>query len=125
MYRLRKTKRVEAAHHLPNHDGKCRNPHGHSYHITVEVEGVLLQDMGAKEGMLFDYGDLGGLMKLHVEALDHKNLNEFLPIPTAENIARMLYDKMAPVVDKITGGMARVSKLVVSETPETEAEYAP
>lgn len=83
--------RFEAAHSLPNHDGKCRNPHGHSYKVVVCVKGEVNEKQDhAKEGMVIDFADIKAVWKHSLEPLlDHKNLNETLPISTttAENIA--------------------------------------
>lgn len=124
MYTLRKTKRIEAAHHLPNHDGKCRGVHGHTWAITVEVQGERLNEEGAKQGMLVDYYDIGAVMKQFVEVLDHKDLNTVLANPTSENLARMLHDQMAPFIAAKDPG-SRLSRVLVSETQDSVAEYAP
>ena len=47
--KIGKTYSFEAAHHLPNHNGKCKNPHGHSYRLEVEVEGGLNPFPGASD----------------------------------------------------------------------------
>ena len=59
----------EAAHRLPAHPGRCRNLHGHSYRMTVEVEGAV----GAG-GMVLDFGDLKAAVAPLVEAWDHATL---------------------------------------------------
>lgn len=88
--------RFEAAHHLPNHDGKCRNPHGHSYKVVVCCEGPINQQTGAaKEGMVVDFADIKTLWKEVLEpSLDHKDLNvtlnHLVPVTTAEEIAHWI-----------------------------------
>jgi 6-pyruvoyltetrahydropterin/6-carboxytetrahydropterin synthase len=91
--------RFEAAHHLPNHDGKCRNPHGHSYKVVVTCEGPIRgisgssrEDDDPKRGMVVDFAEIKALWKLELEPLlDHKDLNESLegmiPETTAECLA--------------------------------------
>ncbi len=85
--------RFEAAHRLPNHDGKCRNLHGHSYIVKVCVEGNKLwpEGSGPKEGMILDFGDISGVWNTLRPSLDHTLLNDFMEIPTAENLAQFLY----------------------------------
>lgn len=63
----------EAAHRLRNHNGKCRNLHGHSYKVDVAVTGEALVDEGgaSDEGMLFDFGVLSEWWKYAEEMLDH------------------------------------------------------
>jgi 6-pyruvoyltetrahydropterin/6-carboxytetrahydropterin synthase len=67
----------EAAHRLQNHDGKCRNLHGHSYKAQVSVTGERLQESGPQEGMLFDFGVLNEWWKSAGEPmLDHMTILE-------------------------------------------------
>ena len=98
----------EASHQLPNHDGKCRNLHGHSYKMEVILRGDLTEDAGSpKEGMVVDFGDVSSIVKeLIIERLDHRFLakgDEQVEIPeeqimvlgvrtTAENIAGWALD---------------------------------
>jgi len=80
----------EAAHHLINYDGKCRNIHGHSYKLRITIQGKL-----GKNGMVMDFGDLKNIVKDNVlEILDHSDLNEFVDQPTAENLCIYIWDKL-------------------------------
>ncbi len=124
MYILRKTKQVEAAHQLPHHDGKCRGLHGHTWTITVEVKGERLSTGGPKRGMLFDYYDLGVIMKEHVESLDHRFLNDMYKNPTSEVIAQDLFEKMRPEIVGKSLGQAVLSRVIVSETANSACEYS-
>ena len=123
MFKLRKTKQVEAAHFLPHHDGKCRGLHGHTWTITVEVGGAALHATGPKRGMLFDYYDIGTIMKKHVEVLDHRLLNDIYENPTSEAIACALFEAIAPEVEALSKGNAALSRILVSETASSVAEY--
>lgn len=78
--------RFEACHHLPNYDGKCKNPHGHSYKLEVTVFGDMNKEKGhPKEGMLIDFKDLKAIVNEKVvDIYDHQDLNQFFEIPTAE-----------------------------------------
>lgn len=88
--------RFEAAHHLPNHDGKCREPHGHSYKVVIHCGGnIALRDSdNPKRGMVVDFADIKKFWKAELEPLfDHKDLNVTLkdegmvPETTAECLA--------------------------------------
>jgi 6-pyruvoyltetrahydropterin/6-carboxytetrahydropterin synthase len=99
-----------AAHRLFNPDwedsrnfqvfGKCSNPyyHGHNYELIVSVTGPIDPDTG----FVIDLGVLRELIKREVEDyMDHKNLNEEIIefqalIPTAENIAVVIWNKLRP-----------------------------
>lgn len=89
---LTKEFRFEAAHVLPNHDGKCARPHGHSYRVVVELEGeVQAAGSGPEEGMVTDFSKVKEAWKQIEPLLDHQNLNETIGPDvgptTAENIA--------------------------------------
>lgn len=85
----------EAAHSLPNHDGKCRNLHGHSYIFEVTVGGTIVES-GAKEGMIMDFADLSHVVKKEiVDEWDHQLLNNILPFTTtAENLAQECFARL-------------------------------
>ena len=123
MHILKKTKTIEAAHNLPNHDGKCRGLHGHSWKISIIIKGKSLCTSGPKKGMLMDYYDIGVLMKEYVEVLDHRNLNDIWDNPTSEVIAESLYDQMRQKVEDLTGGRAHLWAVHVSETENSLAIY--
>ncbi|HYQ80140.1 MAG TPA: 6-carboxytetrahydropterin synthase QueD [Anaeromyxobacteraceae bacterium] len=82
-----------AAHRLPRYDGPCRRLHGHNYGFFVALEGEV--DPGS--GMIFDFGDLKKMVQEHVlSRVDHRDLNEVLANPTAENIARWIWEVLEP-----------------------------
>lgn len=64
--KIAKEFRWEMGHRLPDHFGKCKNVHGHSYKMLVELEGE-----PAASGMILDYYDLKKIVKPIVEELDH------------------------------------------------------
>ena len=67
---LSKTFRFEASHILPNYVGKCGRLHGHSWVLTVFVEG----NIDPSTGMVMDYTDLGKRVQPIVDDLDHRHL---------------------------------------------------
>ena len=90
---IRKTFRFEAAHSLPDHAGKCRGLHGHSYRIELCFEGEIKPVRGeSDDGMVLDFLAVSEWWRREVEPLvDHRFLNDTMPegfLPTtAENIA--------------------------------------
>ncbi len=80
----------DAAHKLDNHQGHCRNLHGHTYRLQVGVYGPIKTEAGASdEGMVMDFDQIKQLVKEQILGkLDHQYLNEVLDFrPTAENMA--------------------------------------
>lgn len=64
------------AHMLANHSGKCRNIHGHTYKMAVEVmrkEGGLIQAPGNSDHrMVLDFSQVKSIVKeLIVDKYDH------------------------------------------------------
>ena len=85
----------EAAHWLPNHEGKCRRLHGHSYKVEVSVKGQIVETVGEpNEGMVVDFGVLDQIVKPIIEKLDHSCINDLFDevTTTAENIAGYIHD---------------------------------
>jgi len=86
----------EAAHLLPNvpEDHKCRRLHGHSYSVRVCVEGELDPQLG----WVTDFAEIKNACQPVREQLDHYYLNDIegLENPTAENIARWIWDRLKP-----------------------------
>ena len=103
--------------------GKCANPHyhGHNYELIVSVTGTI----DPETGYVIDMKVLKDLIKDHVEdALDHKNLNEQVKdfatlIPTAENIAVVIYNKLKP---HLVSTMAL--EITLYETPRNFVTYS-
>lgn len=69
MIKLGKDYSWEMSHRLPFHNGWCKNIHGHSYKMRVELIGELDQN-----GMLIDFYDIDKVVKPIVLAYDHSML---------------------------------------------------
>lgn len=108
----------DAAHSLPDHLGKCRNVHGHTYTVEVTVEGPV-KSGGHTDGMIMDFADLSSrAAELVVDPLDHRYLNDLFDFaPTAEALAAWalatLRDAGLPVV-----------RVRLWETPTSYAEVS-
>ena len=84
-----KSIRINAAHFLPDYEGKCKNLHGHSWKIEVGVSGRV-----ANDGMVLDFSNLKSWMKRNIEEpLDHHCLNDIIYNPTAENITKWIVER--------------------------------
>lgn len=89
----------EAAHDLPNHDGKCRGLHGHSYVVEVGITGHVNDRIGEPDqGMILDFDVVKQIFNENIHSrCDHAYLNEalpFLPNTTAENLAMWIGGEM-------------------------------
>lgn len=86
----------EAAHLLPNlpEGHKCRRLHGHSYRVRIYVSG----DLDPELGWVVDFADIKKATAPIVAQLDHYYLNDIegLENPTAEVLARWIWDRLKP-----------------------------
>lgn len=75
-------KTFDSAHQLPQHFGKCRNLHGHTYKVFVEVVGPIRVGDRVDAGMVIDFGVIKTLWneQLHPK-LDHALLLGTEPLP--------------------------------------------
>ena len=112
-----------AGHALRNYHGKCENVHGHNYRCQVMVEGAQLDDIG----LLVDFVELKKVVHAVLDRLDHQWLNEFPPFdvlnPSAENMAKYIYDEVAGGL-KPRGGV-KVGWVKLWETDTASAVYRP
>ena len=118
MYRVTREIRFCYGHRLLNHAGKCRYLHGHNGRAVLVLESARLDNLG----MVVDFGRIKQVVKTWIDAhLDHCMIlhrdDPALPVlreqgepvfvmdvnPTAENLARLIYDYAAaqglPVVE--------------------------
>lgn len=105
-------------HRLLNYDGKCKYLHGHNGRAVIAIESERLDE----RGMVLDFSDIKNVVSRWIdENLDHRMLlareDPAVPMlrelgeplylldvnPTAENIAKLIYDFTAaqgfPIVE--------------------------
>ena len=109
--------RFEAAHRLPNvpPDHKCSRLHGHSFLVTIRVDGMVDESVG----WVVDFALISKAMRPIIDQLDHQYLNEIpgLDNPTSENIAKWIWDHV------VTSNIIIPISVSVSETCTTRCEY--
>lgn len=124
MYEVSVDETFAAGHYLRGYKGKCENQHGHNYRVRVTLAG---KEVDAT-GLLYDFVHLKQIIQSVIHALDHRNLNDFAPFdkmnPSAENIARYIYDETAKQMRASANGAA-VSSITVWETDTSAATYRP
>jgi 6-pyruvoyltetrahydropterin/6-carboxytetrahydropterin synthase len=106
----------DAAHFLPNvPDGhKCKEIHGHTYHLTIFIEGELDPHLG----WVMDFAELKNVIEPLVKHVDHKFINnlEGFENPTCENMVLWFWNQIKPKVPQLC-------KIELKETPTSGAVY--
>ena len=124
MYEVSVDETFAAAHNLRNYKGKCEDLHGHNYKVRVTLAGPELD----ATGLLYDFVHLKQVIQGVIRSLDHKYLNELKPFdvlnPSAENIARHIYEQTAKEM-RATANGAVISSITVWESDLTAATYRP
>jgi 6-pyruvoyltetrahydropterin/6-carboxytetrahydropterin synthase len=106
----------DSAHFLPNVPAghKCREIHGHTYHLTLYAEG----NVRGYEGWVVDFGEIKTIMRPIIDILDHHLLNDIpgLENPTAELLSVWIWNKVKP-------GLPMLKKIELKETPTSGVFY--
>jgi 6-pyruvoyltetrahydropterin/6-carboxytetrahydropterin synthase len=109
-----------AAHCLRGYQGDCSRIHGHTFKITATVAAQNTSDIG----ITVDFKTIAHILDEAVKEFDHRLLNEleyFLTInPTAENIARLLFNRLSK---EISGEGISVISVTVAESDRYRATY--
>src|SRR5574343_380335 len=71
MITITKQYRAEIAHRLPDHPGRCRFIHGHSYLFEIEVARMSETHAVGEHGMVMDFSILKTLIDDVIQPLDH------------------------------------------------------
>ena len=104
--------------------GLAANPHGHGHNYVLEVS--LEGDPDPVTGMVLDLKELKEILnRLVVDVYDHRFLNYEVPpfdrvVPTTENIARDIWQRLEP---RLTVGRGRLRAVRVYETPDLYVDY--
>jgi len=134
--KISKEYRWEMGHRLPFHKGLCRNIHGHSYRMVVEITGSL-----DKNGMVIDFFDLNKIIKPIIEKYDHAflcwekdtKLRDFLVNnkmkrvivnyqSTVENICSDFLGKISNKLNRIKKNKFEEISIKIFESPNSFAE---
>ncbi|MBD8387543.1 6-carboxytetrahydropterin synthase QueD [Dysgonomonas sp. BGC7] len=115
MYKISKQFSFSASHILEGlpEEHPCSRLHGHNYVVTVHLRAEKLNAVG----FVKDYRELDNVKQYIDNTLDHRHLNDVFDFnPTAENIAKYLYDVFRK-------DLSELYAVEVSETPKTTAIY--
>ena len=145
MYKIKSEVSFDAAHFLPDHQGKCKNLHGHRYIVSYCVSSQKLAADGSEAGMTADFTDLKRIMKEITGNFDHKLLIDtsseksrnfagvcedmgfetvsFNHPTTAEHLAETIYLLYEEALKKQYKGRVMLEYIEVGETPANRAGY--
>jgi 6-pyruvoyltetrahydropterin/6-carboxytetrahydropterin synthase len=116
MYFVTKEFTFDAAHNLVNYHGKCEKLHGHTYRVQITVSGEV-----DDEDMVIDFLELKEIARREaIDLLDHSYLNDIIPQPSAENIARWIFKR---IEESLKGPSRELYEIAVWETPTSFVRY--
>ena len=105
----------DSAHNLPNYHGKCERLHGHTYRLQVTIDAPVDPD----SGMALDFAILGDVVENEVVVtLDHRYLNELIPVSSAENVTLWIWRRLAGKLPR-----AKLHEIKLWETPTSSVTY--
>jgi 6-pyruvoyltetrahydropterin/6-carboxytetrahydropterin synthase len=121
VYELTVKCHFDAAHSLRGYPGECYRLHGHTWDVEATVAGTELDEIG----ILYDFKLLKADLNQVLERYDHFYMNEIPPFteisPTAENLARVIYEQLAEVIAPIV----TLLEISVWESPVAKLTYRP
>ncbi len=121
LWQLTVRENFSSAHALRYYQGKCENLHGHNYLAEMVIEGEVLTE---DTNLVVDFTILKQILREEIKKIDHCNLNEISPFdkinPSAENIARYLWQCVKPRLAKFPISLYSVS---ISEKSAQTATY--
>ena len=124
MYKISVEDSFSAAHRLSGYKGKCEKLHGHNWRVRLSVAGNELDS----NGLLFDFSGLKKLLGNILSKLDHEDLSLVAPFnkinPSAENIARHIFDRAAAVLRSKKYTRLRIEAVSVWESDKSRADYS-
>ena len=126
----------EAAHRIPWPEGKCKNIHGHSYKMIVELEGETNE-----RGIVMDFKELKDIVQPFIQLIDHTTIISVNDLELKEvfdtkqwkyyllpfdSTAENLCDYFAELIIKNNRGLLLANKItsVSVKIMETESAYA-
>jgi 6-pyruvoyltetrahydropterin/6-carboxytetrahydropterin synthase len=137
--RITKEFSFEMSHLLRNHQGGCKNIHGHSYKLFVTIIGnPCSEPESPQNGMLIDFGDLKKIIhRLIVEPLDHALMvsemaytGSFLENYTGKTIIKPyeptcenLISEFAEIIEKELPDRVKLNSLKLYETATSYTEW--
>ena len=106
--------------------GLCALPNGHGHNYTLEV--AVSGEPDPDTGMVINLVDLKSAVEGVLVEFDHKHLNLDTPWftdrqPTTENLAAVLWDRIADALDGAALSHATLSRLRLYEADDLYVDY--
>lgn len=136
-FKITRKHEIHCGHRVVNHEGKCKNLHGHSYIFHLICKSSNLDDLGR----VIDFSVVKDLVcKWLDETWDHKLIlweqDPWLDLlkkidptivtlpynPTAENLAKYLVDIVGPKL--FVNQNIQLTEVILEETSKCSASYA-
>lgn len=118
MFELSVKSHIASAHFLKGYQGRCKDLHGHTWHIEVVIAGDDLDPIG----MVADFAGLKQRLNEFLMPFDHVCLNDLDYFkrnnPTTENIARYTYQNFAKVIAPL-----KIKRVQVWESETSSVVY--
>jgi len=104
--------------------GKCNNLNGHGHNYTLEL--TVKGSVDSQTGFVINLVDLKEILNREVlDVFDHRHLNKEVPefakqIPTSENIAISIWNRVEPKLKMLNAVIHRVR---LYETPDLFVDF--
>jgi len=120
MYEILIKADFSGAHNLRGYRGKCERLHGHNWKVEARFEKDTLDDIG----IATDFKVLKSKLRTILKKIDHTYLNKLPSFkknnPSAENIARYIFEKLKSSIKEKGSSIKSVS---IWESDTSRATY--
>ncbi len=120
MYRIFIDTHFAASHQLHGYQGMCKDLHGHTWKVRVEI----VTNRTNEIGISFDFKELKSITESVIQRLDHGHINDIPPFdkenPTAENLARYIYREVRQKLPTFV----RISQVTIWESAIYAISYS-
>jgi 6-pyruvoyltetrahydropterin/6-carboxytetrahydropterin synthase len=121
MFELTVCRSFSAAHTIKDKDGADEPLHGHNFSVEISVTANETNN----DGIAVDFRELKRWTDQTLKGFDHhylNNIEEFAgAIPSAENIARIIFEQIKP---KATAAGVSISRVTIWEEEDGRVSYS-
>lgn len=117
MYYISVKDHFDAAHNLPHYLGECSNLHGHTWKVSACWS---FKEVDKTSGMTCDFKCLKQKLHKCLSRFDHGYINNVVENPTAENLAKHVFEQLIVLLPDFEG---KLNSVKVWETEDCCVEY--